>query len=314
MEIRNPFVAIIGAGQVGATAAQRILEKDLADVVLFDIVEGMPQGKALDLMEAAPIECHSKNILGTNDYKDISGAEVVVVSAGFPRKPGMSREDLVSANGKIVKEASLNIKKYAPDSKVIVVTNPVDIMAYLAFKTTGFGKSRVLGMGGILDTARMRFFIAEKFGVLPGEVEGLVLGGHGDLMVPVFSKTSVKGKPVKQLMQEKDLEKISQRTRDGGAEIVSLLKTGSAFYAPASSICEMVRAILKGEKNVLPVSAYLEGEYGISSTHCGVPCELGKNGIEKVVEMELEPKEKEGLILSAKKIKEGIAEMEKSGF
>ncbi len=248
LKIRKPFVAVIGAGQVGATTAQRLLEKNLCDVVLFDVVEGMPQGKALDLMEAAPVEGHDRRIIGTNQYKDIEGAEIVVVTAGLPRKPGMTREDLLSLNAKIIKDVAANIKNYAPDSKVIIVTNPLDIMTHLAFKATGFPANRVFGMAGVLDTARMRYFIAERLDLIPREIDAVVLGGHGDLMVPVSSQSKAQGKSVKQLIPAEELAKIEQRTRDGGAEIVALLKTGSAFYAPASSVCEMVKSILKNEK------------------------------------------------------------------
>src|SRR3989338_6606090 len=303
MKIRKPFVAIIGAGQVGATAAQRILEKNLADVVLFDVVEGMPQGKALDLMEAAPIEGHDRRILGTNDYQDIEGAEIVVVTAGLPRKPGMSREDLLTLNAKIIADVCSHVKKYASSSKLIIVTNPLDLMTHLAFKKTGFPETRVFGMAGVLDTARMRFFIADRLELVARDVEAIVLGGHGDLMVPVSSQSKVKNKSIDSLISGQELKQIEQRTRDGGAEIVALLKTGSAFYAPASSVWEMVKAILKDEKKVLPVCAYLHGEYGIKDIYFGVPAELGRNGIEKVVEIPLAQGEKQGLLLSAEKVK-----------
>lgn len=311
MNLRKPFVAIIGAGQVGATAAQRILEKGLADVALFDVVEGMPQGKALDLMEAAPIEGHDRRIVGTHDYGDIRGAEIVVVTAGLARKPGMTREDLLSLNAKIIRDVSANVKIHAPDSKVIVVTNPLDLMTHLVSKALGFPKERVFGMAGVLDAARMRFFAAERLGILPASVEAMVLGGHGDLMVPVSSQSRVGGKPLKSLISSPELSKIEQRTRDGGAEIVALLKTGSAFYAPASSICEMVKAILKDEKKVLPVCAWLNGEYGVRDLYFGVPASLGKNGVERIIEIPLEEEEKKGLALSADKVRLGIAELER---
>ncbi len=314
MKIRKPFVAVIGAGQVGATAAQRILEKGLSDVVLFDIVQGLPQGKALDLMESAPIEGHDKRIVGTNDYKDIAGAELVVVTAGLPRKPGMTREDLLALNAKIVKEVCANVKQYAPDSKIMIVTNPLDVMTYLAFKTAAFPSQRVFGMAGVLDTARMRAFIAERLEVLPRDVVAVVLGGHGDLMVPLSSHSAVKNKPVEELIPPEELARIEQRTRDGGAEIVALLKTGSAFYAPASSIAEMVKAILKNEKKVLPVCAYLNGEYGLKDMYFGVPVELGKNGVEKVVTIEMTAEEKKALELSARKVKQGVGELTRLGL
>lgn len=309
MKLRSPFTAVIGAGQVGATTAQRILEQGVSDVMLFDIVEGMPQGKALDMMEAAPIEGHSKRILGTNRYEDIAGADIVVVTAGLPRKPGMTREDLLALNAKIIKDVCQNVKKYAPNSKLIIVTNPLDIMTYLAFRETGFPENRCFGMAGVLDTARMRYFIAERLDCVPSEVEAVVLGGHGDLMVPVSSHSKAKNKPVKDLIPAQELAAIEQRTRDGGAEIVKLLKTGSAFYAPASSVCEMVKAVLRDEKKVLPVCAYLKGEYGLNDIYFGVTAQLGKNGIEKVVEIPLLPEERKALELSAAKVKQGIAEL-----
>lgn len=311
MKIREPFVAVIGAGQVGATSAQRILEKGISDVVLFDVVPGLPQGKALDLMEAAPIEGHDRRIVGTNDIQDIRGAEIVVVTAGLPRKPGMSREDLLALNAKIIREVCLNIKTHAPNSKIIIVTNPLDVMTYLAQKITGFPTNRVFGMAGVLDTARMRFFIAEKLDLVPKTVEAIVLGGHGDLMVPVSSHSTIGQKSVQQQIAPMDLTQIEQRTRDGGAEIVALLKTGSAFYAPASSVCEMVTAILRNQKKVLPVCAYLKGEYGLSAIYFGVPAELGRNGVEKVVEISITAEEKKALLLSAQKVKQGIDEVER---
>ena len=311
MTIRKPFVAVIGAGQVGATTAQRILEKSIADVVLFDVVEGMPQGKALDLMEAAPVEGHDRRVMGTNRYEDIAGAEIVVVTAGLPRKPGMTREDLLALNAKIITEVCGNIKKFAPDAKVLVVTNPLDVMTHLAARVTGFPKNRVFGMAGVLDTARMQFFIADRLGVVPREVKAIVLGGHGDLMVPVSSHTQVKGKPLSNDIPAEELAGIEKRTRDGGAEIVALLKTGSAFYAPASSVCEMVASILKDQKKTLPVCAYLTGSYGLKDIYFGVPATLGKGGVEKVVEIKLTDDEAKALQLSAQKVKQGIDEVER---
>ena len=311
MKIREPFVAVIGAGQVGATSAQRILEKGISDVVLFDVVPGMPQGKALDLMEAASIEGHDRRILGTNDYQDIRGAEIVVVTAGLPRKPGMSREDLLGLNAKIIGDVCSKIKTQAPQAKVIIVTNPLDVMTHLARKVTGFPANRVFGMAGVLDTARMRFFIAEKLDRVPKTVEAVVMGGHGDLMVPVSSHSRAAGKPVKDQIAAGDLAKIEQRTRDGGAEIVALLKTGSAFYAPASSVCEMVEAVLRDQKKALPVCAYLDGAYGLKGIYFGVPAQLGRNGVEKVVEISLTEEEKKALLLSAQKVKQGIDEVDR---
>ena len=309
--IRSPFIAVIGAGQVGATAAQRILEKGLSDVVLFDVVPGLPQGKALDLMEASPLEGHDRRIIGTNEYKDIHGAEIVVITAGLPRKPGMSREDLLALNAKIVREVCGHIKTYAQNSKVIVVTNPLDVMTYLAYKVTGFPAERVFGMAGVLDTARMRFFIAEKLGLVPKNVEAVVLGGHGDLMVPVSSHSRVAQKPLKEQITPQDLSQLEQRTRDGGAEIVALLKTGSAFYAPASSVCEMASSILRDQKKILPVCAYLTGAYGLKGIYFGVPAVLGKNGVEKIIEISLTQEESKALQLSAQKVKQGIDEVDR---
>ncbi len=314
LAIRKPFTAIIGAGQVGATTAQRILEKGISDVVLFDVVEGMPQGKALDLMEAAPIEGHDKRIIGTNSYKDIADAEIVVVTAGLPRKPGMTREDLLTMNAKIIRDVCENIKANAPQAKLIIVTNPLDIMTYLAYQVTGFPQERVFGMAGVLDAARMRYFIAERLNAVPGDVQAVVLGGHGDLMVPVSSHSKHKNSPVKDLIPATELAQIEQRTRDGGAEIVALLKTGSAFYAPASSVAEMVQAILKDEKKTLPVCAYVKGEYGIKDIYFGVPAELGRNGIGKVVEITLAPEERSWMEKSAAKVKQGVEELTKLGL
>ena len=299
---------------MGATAAQRILEKGLSDIVLFDVVAGLPQGKALDLMEAAPLEGHARRILGTQDYKHIAGAEIVVVTAGLPRKPGMSREDLLQLNAKIISEVCSNIKKFAPDSKVIIVTNPLDLMTFLAYKLLSFPESRVFGMAGVLDAARMRFFIAERLGIVPREVEAVVLGGHGDLMVPVSSRSKVGTRLAKDLIPASELALIEQRTRDGGAEIVALLKTGSAFYAPASAVCEMVKAILTDEGRVLPVCAYLNGEYGLRDIYFGVPAKLGKTGIQKIVEIPLAENEKMELVRSAEKVRQGITELKKLGI
>ncbi len=309
MKPRKPFVAVIGAGNVGATSAQRILEKGISDVVLFDVVEGMPQGKALDLNESAPVEGHDRRIFGTNKYEDIAGAEIVVITAGMARKPGMTREDLLGLNAKIIKDVCQNVKTHAPNSVVIVVTNPLDVMTYLAQETLGFPKNRVFGMAGVLDTARMRFFIAERLDVVGKEVEAIVLGGHGDLMVPVSSHTKVSGRPVKDLIPADELAKIEQRTRDGGAEVVALLKTGSAFYAPATSVCEMVKAILRDEKKVLPVCAYLNGEFGIKDLYFGVPAELGREGVRRVVEIPLAEAEKKQMEASAAKVRQGVEEI-----
>jgi malate dehydrogenase len=311
---RTPFTAVIGAGQVGATTAQRLVEKGICDVVLFDVVEGMPQGKALDLMEAAPLEHHDRRVTGTNRYEDIAGAAIVVITAGLPRKPGMSREDLLAMNAKIIRDVADNVKRHAPGAIVIVVTNPLDIMTFLAARATGFPHARVFGMAGVLDAARMRYFLAERAGCVPREVEATVLGGHGDLMVPVSSHSRIQGKPVKDVIPADELAKIEQRTRDGGAEIVALLKTGSAFYAPASSVAEMVQAILRDEKKTLPVCAWCEGEYGIRGIYFGVPAELGRDGVRRIVEIPLASEEAKGLAASAEKVKKGVDELEKLGL
>ncbi len=314
IKIRKSFTAVIGAGQVGATTAQRLLEKNICDVVLFDVVEGMPQGKALDLMEAAPVEGHDRRILGTNRYEDIAGAEIVVVTAGLPRKPGMTREDLLTMNAKIIRDVTGQVKTHAPQAKLIIVTNPLDIMTFLAYKVTGFPKERVFGMAGVLDTARMRFFIAERQDVTPKDVQAIVLGGHGDLMVPVSSHSTVSGKSIKDLMPADELAKIEQRTRDGGAEVVALLKTGSAFYAPASSVALMVQSILRDEKKTLPCCVYAAGEYGLKDIYFGLPAVLGKNGVEKVAEIQLTADERTALERSAAKVKQGIDELTKLGL
>lgn len=311
--MKKPITAVIGAGQVGATTAQRLIEKNISNVVLFDIVEGLAEGKALDLMEAAPVEGHSKQVKGTTKYEDIAGADVVVVTAGLARKPGMSREDLLAANAKIIKSVCENIKKYAPDSIVITVTNPLDIMTDLAAKLLGFPKNRVFGMAGVLDAARMRYFISLALNVEPHRVSSMVLGGHGDLMVPVTSQILLDGKPVTTLA-EADRKAIIERTQNGGAEIVKLLKTGSAFYAPASSVAQMVDAVLNDKPAVLPVCAHCNGEYGITGMYCGVAATLGKTGIKKIVEIPLTAEEKQMLKDSVTKVDAGIREVAAMSF
>lgn len=305
-------VAVIGAGQVGGTCAQRILERRLADCVLVDIAEGLAQGKALDLGQAAPVEGYDVRIIGGRDYSLIRGSEVVIVTAGLGRKPGMRREDLLTQNANIVKGIAEKIKTYCPDSIIIMVTNPLDIMAYLTYKVSGFTKEKVFGMAGILDSARFRFFIAEKLKVLPKDVEALVLGGHGDSMVPLVKYTKVKGKPIDEILPKEELDNLIERTRDGGAEIVSLLKTGSAYYAPSSAVCEMLEAVLKDTKKLLPVSAFLDKEYGLKDVYCGVPAKLGNGGIEEIVELKLSDEELAALHKSAAQVKEGIELLRKS--
>jgi malate dehydrogenase len=304
----NPKVTIIGAGQVGATTAQRLLEKDLCDVVLFDIVEGLAKGKALDLMQAAPLEGHTKNIEGTDRYADIEDSRLIVVTAGLPRKPGMSREDLLQANAKIIQSIAENLKKVAPESIVITVTNPLDVMTHLLQKLTGFQEKKLFGMAGILDSARMRLFIAQKRMCIPREVSAMVLGGHGDLMVPIMSQAKIRNEPIS--LNASDEKEIIQRTQNGGAEIVSHLKTGSAYYAPASSVAKMVQAVLLNTHEILPVCARCHGEYGIDDTYCGVPVKLGRNGIEEISEIPISESERSALQISAQKVKKGLRELE----
>ncbi len=302
-----PKIAIIGSGAVGATAAQRIAEKELGDVVMTDIVEGLPQGKALDLMEAGPLCGYDSKITGTNDYKDIEGSDVVVVTAGIARKPGMTRDDLLKINTKIIREVSQNIAKYAPDSVIITVTNPLDIMTYVTMKTTGFEPKRVFGMSGVLDSGRFATFIAMELGCSVKDINAMVLGGHGDTMVPIPRFTTVSGVPVTELMSENTIRHLVERTVNGGAEIVNLLKTGSAFYAPSAAVTNMVEAVVKDTKRILPVCAYLDGEYDKKNIYLGVPVMLGRRGVEEIVELELTEDEKNALDKSADAVKSGIS-------
>jgi malate dehydrogenase len=299
-------VTVIGAGNVGATLAHRIVEKQLADVVLIDILDGVPQGKGLDLLEAGPIEGYDVHIEGTNDYADTANSDIVVMTAGFPRKPGMSRDDLLKANYEVVKTAVEQAAKVSPNSILIVVTNPLDAMVQTAFRVSRFPKQRVIGMAGVLDSARYRTFIAEALHVSVQDVEGLVLGGHGDTMVPVPSYTTIAGVPVAQLMPKEQLDKIIDRTRKGGAEIVNLLKTGSAFYAPSAAVVQMIDAIFNDRRKILPCAAYLEGEYGIHGLFVGVPVKLGARGVEEIVQIKLTAEEQAALEKSAAAVKELI--------
>ncbi len=280
-------VSIIGAGSVGGTLAYLIVQSELADVVLYDIAEGVPQGKALDISEAGPLWISSSSILGTNDYAATAGSDIIVVTAGFPRKPGMSRDDLLFANAKVVSEAVSHTSILSPNAIFIIVTNPVDVMAQLSLNVSGFDKNRVIGMGGILDSARFRTFVAWEVGVSPRDVEALVLGGHGDQMVPMPRYTTIKGVPVTELFSKERVEALVRRTRDGGAEVVSLLKNGSAYFAPAAAIFHMVKAIIFDEKRLLPCAAYLDGEYGMYDVYNGVPVVVGRKGIGKIVELSL---------------------------
>lgn len=307
-------IASIGAGNVGASAAQYCLELELGDVVLFDILEGVPQGKALDLTEAGPIRGYSSQCIGTNDYKDIEGADLCIVSAGLPRKPGMTRLDLLQTNGKIITTIAENIAKYAPNATVIVITNPLDVMVYLAFKKLGFPAERVIGMAGCLDSSRMRSFVAMELGVSMKNVDTMVLGSHGDDMVPLPHYTTVSGIPITKLLPQDRIDAIVERTRKGGGEIVALLKTGSAYYAPAASAVRMAEAILRDEKQLLPCAAYLTGQYGLDDIYMGVPCVLGKNGVEKILELEISDADKASLHKSAEEVRSGIAGLKEVGI
>ncbi len=288
----RPKVTVVGAGNVGASCALRLVDKELADVVLVDIVEGVPQGKALDMAEAAPIEGSDVRVIGSNGYEASANSDIVVITAGSPRKPGMSRDDLLLGNAKIMKACVEQAAKYSPDAILIIVSNPLDAMCHVAYKTSGFSKNRVIGMAGVLDTARFRCFLAEAADVSVEQVSAFVLGGHGDTMVPLVRFTNVAGIPISELIDSETLEKIVDRTRNGGAEIVKYLKTGSAYYAPSSAAVEMVESILKDKKKILPCAAYLEGEYGANGLFVGVPVKLGSRGIEKVYELPLTAEEK----------------------
>ncbi len=303
-------IALVGAGQIGGTMAHLIASRELGDVVLVDIVEGMPQGKALDIAEATPIMKSDCKLTGTNDYKDMEGADVVIVTAGVPRKPGMSRDDLLGINKKIMEAVAPNVKKYAPNAFVIVVANPLDIMVHLMKKITGFPKNRVMGMAGILDTGRFRAFISMETGFSVQEINAMVLGGHGDTMVPMPRYANINGIPISKFIDEDRIEEIVTRTRKGGGEIVGLLKTGSAFYAPAEAAIQMATAILHDQKRLLPCAAYLEGEYGVNGFFIGVPVVIGGGGIEKVIELDLNDKEKEMFTASVDHVKKLIGELE----
>ena len=297
-------ITVVGSGNVGATVAHRLADKQLADVVLIDILEGIPQGKGLDLFESGPIEGYDARIRGTNNYADTAGSDLVVLTAGFPRKPGMSRDDLLKANYDVVKGTVEQVVRHSPDCILIVVTNPLDAMAQTAYRVSGFSKNRVVGMAGILDTARYRTFLAEALNVSVQNVQGFVLGGHGDTMVPVPRYTTVAGIPVTELLPKEQLDQIIKRTANGGAEIVSLLKTGSAYYAPSAAVVEMIDAIFNDRKKILPCAAYLEGEYGIHGLFVGVPVKLGARGIEQIIEIKLTAEEQAALQRSANAVKE----------
>jgi malate dehydrogenase len=297
-------VSIIGAGNVGASAAERIAMRRLADVVMVDIVEGLPQGKALDLNEAAPVDGFDMRLTGTNGYDATAQSDVVVITSGLPRKPGMTRDDLLQKNFAIVKSVTEEVARRSPEAVLIVVSNPLDAMAHTALKVSGFPRQRVLGMAGVLDSARMRFFIAEALGVSIENTHAFVLGGHGDTMVPLPRYSTVAGIPITELLPSATIDAIVQRTRDGGIEVVNLLKSGSAYYAPASSVVQMVEAILLDQHRILPCAAYLQGEYGYRDLFLGVPVQLGAGGLEKVIEIRLAPEEKTALDRSAAAVRE----------
>jgi malate dehydrogenase len=304
-------ISIIGAGNVGATAALWAASKNLGDVVLLDIVEGMPQGKALDLFQASPIEGFDSDVIGTNDYADTANSDVVIITSGLPRKPGMSRDDLLAANTKIVREVTEKAAKQSPQAVLIVVSNPLDAMVYVAWKASGFATNRVLGQAGVLDTARFRAFLARAIGCSVADIQAMLLGGHGDDMVPLVRYTSVSGIPVSQLLGKDELDKIVDRTRKGGGEIVNLLKTGSAFFAPSAASVQMAEAILRDRKRILPCAGYCDKQYGIGGYFVGVPCLLGEGGVEKVIELELTEEEKRAFGVSVQHVKELVAAVEK---
>jgi len=298
-------ITVVGAGNVGATTAQRLAEKELArHVIMVDVAEGIPQGKGLDQWESAPIEGFDSRIIGTNSYDETAGSDIVVITAGIARKPGMSRDDLLNTNAGIVKQVSEQVKKTSPKAILIIVSNPLDVMSYVAMQVTGFPRERVLGMAGVLDTARYRSFLAEAADVSVRDIQAMVLGGHGDTMVPLISYTSVSGIPITQLIAKDKLDAIVARTRTGGGEIVKHLKTGSAYYAPSAAAVQMCEAIAKDQKRILPCAAWLQGEYGLRDLFLGVPCKLGRTGLEKIYEVELTADERTALEASAEAVRE----------
>jgi malate dehydrogenase len=308
--VKYKVSVIGGGGNVGASVGVYMAEKGIADVVFIDILEGVPQGKALDLTQTAPVRGSNAVLTGSNDLADVKDSDIVILTAGLPRKPGMSRSDLLKSNMEIVNGAAGAVKKHAPNSTLIVVTNPLDVMTYLAYKVTGFPKQRVVGMAGMLDSARFRAFVAMELNVAAVDIQAMVLGGHGDSMVPLPRYTTVGGIPITELMPAEAIERISTRTRGGGGEIVKLLKTGSAFYAPAACSVEMASAILNDEKRLMPCSVYLDGEYGLKDVYIGVPVVLGAGGVERVIELDLEADEKQALHNSAEAVKKDLAELE----
>lgn len=309
----NRKVTVVGAGNVGATTAQRLAEKELSDVVLVDVIEGVPQGKALDLAEAAPIEKHDARLTGANGYEATEGSEIVIITAGIARKPGMSRDDLLKTNAGIMKSVTEQVAKYSPDATLIIVSNPLDAMCHVAYEASGFPRNRVIGMAGVLDSARFRAFISMELDVSVENTHAFVLGGHGDTMVPLPRYSTVAGIPITELLSQERIDALVKRTAQGGAEIVSLLKTGSAYYAPASAAVEMAESILKDKKKILPCAAMLQGEYGISDLFIGVPVKLGKNGIEEVIQITLSDDEQAALNKSADAVRDLVETLKKLG-
>ena len=308
----NRKVTVVGAGNVGATTAQLIVEKGLADVVLVDILDGIPQGKSLDMTEAAPVWSTSARVFGSNDYGPTEGSDVVVITAGLARKPGMSRDDLLQANARIVRAVASEVGKRSPEAVIIVVSNPMDVMTQVVFQETGFPAKRVVGMGGVLDSARFRAFVAMEAGVSARDVSALVMGGHGDSMVPLPRYTMVGGIPVAEILDKDRVQRLIERTRNGGAEIVGLLKTGSAYYAPAAASTEMAEAVLRDEKRILPCAAYLEGQYGVTGVYSGVPVKLGSGGVEAILELKLSNEELKAFQASAKAVQEAVSKLGES--
>ncbi|MFQ5827252.1 MAG: malate dehydrogenase [Dehalococcoidia bacterium] len=302
-------ITVVGAGNVGATCAQRIAERGYADLVLVDIIEGLPQGKGLDLLQAGPVVGYDSQVTGTNDYVDTADSDIVVITAGVPRKPGMSRDDLLFTNMKIVGEVTRSVVRYSPNCIIMVVSNPLDAMAHLAYKISKFPRERVVGMAGILDTARFRTFLAQELSISVEDVSAYVLGGHGDTMVPLVRLTTAGGMPITDLLPAETIDRIVQRTRDGGAEIVKLLKAGSAFYAPSAAVAQMVDAMVLDKKQVLPCAAYLQGEYGINDLFVGVPVKLGRGGIEEIIDVKLTAEERSALQKSTDAVQELVNTM-----
>ncbi len=304
-----PKIGVVGAGNVGATAALYAAQLELGDVMLVDIVDGVPQGKALDMLEAGPVLGYDSTIVGSNDFAALEGSDIVVVTAGLARKPGMDRLDLLKKNAEIITSVTDNVVKYAPDSQILMVSNPLDVMTYIALKTSGFGRKRVYGQAGVLDCARYRSFIAMELGVSMEDTSAMILGGHGDTMVPIPRYTTISGIPITELISQDRIDAIVQRTRDGGAEIVNYLKTGSAYYAPAAAVIQMVESMLKGKNRIVPASVMLEGEYGLDNVCVGVPVKLGSNGIEEIIQLNLTDEEREALHASATVYQKSLEEL-----